>query len=93
MTLNAGLTLNIKSSAESQKGVNAVQRCSIENQKGALSLYKVYGNNALLVLNGTLLNSVNTLLVLNFLADKIKSLRLFFPSNVLLKVDDHYEIR
>ena len=30
-----------------------------------LSLYKVYGDSALLVLNGTLMNSVNALLVLN----------------------------
>ena len=35
-----------------QKGANAVQRCSVENQKG-LSLYKVYGNSTLLVLNKT----------------------------------------
>ena len=27
-----------KSSVESQKGVNGVQRCSIENQKGAIAL-------------------------------------------------------
>ena len=31
----------------------------------ALSMYKVYGDSALLVLNGTLLNSVNALLVLS----------------------------
>ena len=39
----------------------------VENQKGAisLSLYKVSGISALLVLNGTLLNSINALLVLN----------------------------
>ena len=35
-----------------------------ENQK-ALSLYKVYGNSALLVLNGTSLNSVNAFLALS----------------------------
>ena len=28
-----------KSSAESQKGVNNVQRCSFENQKGTIALY------------------------------------------------------
>ena len=31
----------------------------------ALTLYKVYGDSALLVLNGTLLNSVNALLALS----------------------------
>ena len=41
------------SSVESQKGVIAAQRCSIENQKDRLLMYKVYGNSALLVLNGT----------------------------------------
>ena len=52
-------------SVESQKGFNAFQRCSIENQKGAISLYKVYGDSALLVLKGTPLNSINALLVLS----------------------------
>ena len=32
----------------------------------ALSLYKVYGNSAFLVLNGTLLVSVNALLAISF---------------------------
>ena len=63
---------------ESQKGVTDVQRCSVENQKGvtdvkdvplrprrALSLYKSYGVSAFLVLNGTFLHSINTLLALN----------------------------
>ena len=40
------------SSLESQKGVIAVQRCSVENQK-ALSPHKLYSDSALLVLNGT----------------------------------------
>ena len=31
------------SSAENQKGVNAVQRCSVENQKGAISIDFVQG--------------------------------------------------
>ena len=31
----------------------------------ALSLYKVYGDSALLVLDGTLLNSINALLALS----------------------------
>ena len=43
-----------------------VQRCSVENHK-ELSLYKVYGISALLVLNGTSLNSINALLVLSHL--------------------------
>ena len=55
------------SSAESQKGVNDVQRCLVENQKGAsLSLYNVYGDNALLVLDGISLKCVLTLLYLLF---------------------------
>ena len=100
--------INPISSAENQKGINAFQECSIENQKGAiivqslwqvygkknenkkkksnlrarralmlftdvplrtrraLSLYKVYGNSALLVLNGTSLNSDNTLLAVKY---------------------------
>ena len=45
------------SSAENQKGINVVQRCSVENQK-------VYGDSVLLVLKGTLLKSVNALLAL-----------------------------
>ena len=39
----------ITSSVESQKGVNPVQKCSAENQKGAIAV-KVNGNSALLVL-------------------------------------------
>ena len=49
------------SSFQKQKGVNAIQRCSVENQKGAI-MYKVYGDIALLVLNGTSLNGINALL-------------------------------
>ena len=33
-----GLPTSIISSAESQKGINAVQRCSIENQKGTIAI-------------------------------------------------------
>ena len=33
-------------------------RCSVENQKGATSVYIVYGNSAFLVLIGTSLNSI-----------------------------------
>ena len=64
-------------SIENQKGTINIQICSVENQKGIikyvplrtrrpLSLYKVYGNSALLVLNGTSLNSDSTLLALNW---------------------------
>ena len=53
------------SSFESQKGTNTAQWCSIENQKGAIAIYKVYGNSTFLVLNGTSLNSANALLVLS----------------------------
>ena len=45
----------------------------------ALSLYKVYGDSAPLVLNGTLLNSVNALLALGRLC------LLFQPSGLGLK--------
>ena len=41
-----------------RKGITAIQGCSIENQKG--------GDSALLVLNGTSLNSENALLALNW---------------------------
>ena len=34
------------------------------NTKGAISLYKVYGDSALLDLNGTLLKNINALLAL-----------------------------
>ena len=61
--LLAGLTVL---SVESQKVVITFQQCSVdENQKG-LWLYKVYGNSALLVLNGTSLNSDNALLALRW---------------------------
>ena len=53
--------------AESQKGTNTVQWCSVENQKGAITMYTLYSNGALLVLNGTSLNCINALLVLNWL--------------------------
>ena len=53
------------SSVEPQKGAIIIQSCSVENQKGAIQLYKVYGDSALLVLNGTSLNSDSALLVLS----------------------------
>ena len=46
---------------ESQKGVNAVQRCSIENQKDAITVQSLWAS-ALLVLNGTLFDSINAIL-------------------------------
>ena len=56
-----------KLSVESQKGISAVQSCSILRIRRELSLYNVYGDSALLVLNRTLYitNSMNTLLALN----------------------------
>ena len=33
---------NVISSAESQKGVIAVQRCSVENQKGAIAVQSLW---------------------------------------------------
>ena len=52
---------------ESQKGIITIQRCSVANQKGNIAVQSLWriGDSALLVLNGTLLNSVNALLVLN----------------------------
>ena len=47
------------------KGAINFQRCSVENQnicRRALSLYKVYGDSALLILNGTYLISDSALL-------------------------------
>ena len=67
-------------SAEGKKGINDVQRCSIQNQKGTITRLctviaafclegryhqTLYSNCALLVLNGTSLNSVNALLALS----------------------------
>ena len=51
-------------SAENQKGVNAVQRCSVEKQKDAIAI-DFYSDSAPLVVNGTLLNNDNALLALN----------------------------
>ena len=53
------------SSAESQKGFNVLEWCSVENQK-MLSPQTLYSHSALLVLNGSSLNSINTLLALNW---------------------------
>ena len=41
----------LKSAVEGQKGVNDIQRCSVENHKGAIAV-QVYGDSALLVLKG-----------------------------------------
>ena len=54
------------SSVESQQGINAVQWCSVENQKGAIAIDCMYSDSALLVLNGTTLNIANALLALNW---------------------------
>ena len=51
-------------SIESQKGVSIFKDVPFRTRK-ALSLYKVYGDSALLVLNRTSLNSASTLLTLN----------------------------
>ena len=52
---------------ESQKGIRGIWSCSTENHKGTIWVlpYKLYGVSALLVLNGTSLNSNNALLVLS----------------------------
>ena len=52
------------SSIENQKAIITIQQCSIENQMGVIAV-QVYGNSTLLVLSGTLLNSVNAPLVLS----------------------------
>ena len=52
-------------SVERQKGVNVVQRCSVENQKGAITVQSLC-DSALLVLNGTSLSSINALLALSW---------------------------
>ena len=51
------------SSVESQKGIMIFNNVPLRTRR-ALSLYRVYGNSALLVLKGTLFSSVNALLVL-----------------------------
>ena len=54
-----------KMSVEYQKGIITIQRCSVESQMGAITVQSLHGNGALLLLNGTLLKSVNTPLVLS----------------------------
>ena len=51
-------------SVESQKVVINIQRCSVDNQKGGIAV-QGHCDSALLVLNGTSLNSDNALLVLS----------------------------
>ena len=51
-------------SGENQKGINAVQQCSVESQKGAMAIDFVQQYSALLVLNRALWNSDNALLVM-----------------------------
>ena len=48
-----------------QKGVITIQQCSIQNQKGAITM-DLYSNSALLVLKRTSLNSDNALLAFNW---------------------------
>ena len=70
----------MNSLAESKEGIKAVQRCSVENQKGTIARlctaiapfrlegrYRqtLYSNCAFLVLNRTYLNSFNALLALS----------------------------
>ena len=45
-------------------------KSSVENQKGAITVLKVYGDDALLVLNRTSFNSDSALLALNWRNDK-----------------------
>ena len=56
------------SSVESQKGGINIERCLVENQKGAIADTNLkYGDSALLVLNETSsLNIDSTLLALNW---------------------------
>ena len=54
------------SSAESQKGINVIQQCSIEHQKGAIAENFVLSDSPLLVLNETSFSySIKALLPLN----------------------------
>ena len=58
------LKVTFMSSVENQKGVNILKRfCWDPEQRYCCT--KVYGDSDLLVLNGTLLNSVNALLALS----------------------------
>ena len=74
MPINAVKGFSVKSqkgvivkscSVESQKGINAVKTCSVENQKGTMPV-QPYDNRVLLVLKGTLLNSINILLAVKY---------------------------
>ena len=70
-----------KSSAENKKSINAVQRCSVQNRKGAIASlctaiapfwlegrYRqtLYSISAIVVLNGASLTFINALLALNW---------------------------
>ena len=59
------------SSVESQKGAINIHWCSVENQKGGIAACTKswYGDTALLVLNGTSLNTDSALLALNWRHD------------------------
>ena len=48
-----------------KRGLTLFKDVLLRTRRLALSLYKVCGDNALLVLNGTSLNSINALLALS----------------------------
>ena len=59
--------------AESQKGVNAVQQCSVQNQKSAITIF-LNSDSALLVLNGTAFEPhFDALLALNWRYQTLKN--------------------
>ena len=60
-----GLSRVTKSLAENQMGINVIQQCSIENQKGAFAT-DIVQDSAFLVLNAPSLGSVCALLALNW---------------------------
>ena len=64
MIITLALRMHI-SSVEIQKGAFNIQRCSVENQKGAVAVYNVYGYGVLLVLKVPSLNIDSALLALN----------------------------
>ena len=65
LAVNCRCILQHISLTESQKGVNAVHSCFVEDKKGAIDIL-LYSYSALLVLNGISLNSINALLALNW---------------------------
>ena len=55
LRLRFSADVNTIQSAESQKGVMAIQWCSLENQKGVIAVQSLYGVTALVVLSHTVL--------------------------------------